>query len=219
MKIYMSTIGQPNSPKTLHIDLQWKKPVSVLILVHVGLSLLCFLAAGIGFGDTVRNALALSGGEIRPQMLSGLLTYPFVHLSPIAFVISVGALWFFGSILQTIMPPTKVVFLYVVTTLLSGVAFLLSHFVFKVFSGYGVVMEGTFAGALGIMTAALVFFRNYQVRILNTNIPLWQIYTVTVILALVLISKPSLAYVLAYLAAIWFGGQYAASKLMLQERV
>ena len=37
------------------------------------------------------------------------------------------------------------------------------------------------------------------------------------ILAFLLISKPSLAYVLAYLASIWFGGQYAVSKLMLEE--
>ena len=218
MKLYLSTIGHPEREETLNINMHWRNPVNLLVLLHAGFFLLCTIAKLVGFTDSLRYALSLPGDDVRVQMVAGLFTHPFVHFSAVEFLISMGALWLFGHILQSALPALKVMTLYWILTLLSAAAFLLSHFVFEIFSGRGALLEGAFPGVLGIVTVTMVLFRSHQLRFRNKFIPLWHIYVVVLIASFTTLLKPSFAYAMAYGASIWMGGQYGLGRLMAEDR-
>jgi len=225
MKIYLSETGRPETEQTLYIP-GWKSEINVLILVHFAFFVIYALTRWLGWldiplndgtiGDFVNYFFALPGDAktTHAGWLSGILIHQFVHVSLFEFVISMSALWFFGHILKTLIGERKVIILYLATIVISAVAFILSHYVFKIFSGHGTIMEGAFAGALGVMTTTVAFFKSHQIRVFGRIFfQLWQIYAVVLLISLTLLFKPSIAYAIVYLSSIWIGGQYAISRI------
>src|SRR5690606_19157704 len=134
--------------------------LNILILVHVAFFLLYFVAKWMGWlnvqinestiGNLVNDFLAIPGNANYIGWFTGILIHQFVHISPWEVLLSMSVLGFFGHILQASIGERKVIILYLVTIVLSGIAFVLSHRIFQIFSGHGTIMEGAFAGALGV---------------------------------------------------------------------
>ena len=226
MKIYLSIIGKPDSEKALEVPFTTNSGINMLITAHVLFFILYFAMRAVGLldypvlagtiGDFVRDFLAIPGRThtLHSGWISGIFIHQFVHFDPFELLLSTSVLWFFGHILQGLLGQRTVIMLYFVTVVLSATAFILSHYVFEIFSGHGTIMEGAFAGALGVMTTTVIFFRSHQVRVFGKiYFALWQIYAVVLLISLLFLFKPSMAYALVYVSSIWIGGQYAISRL------
>ncbi len=221
MKIHLSIAGKSDSEQTIELS-GWGSGINVLILVHsvfflvlTAIQWIGWLDASVGEGtvrDFVNDLLVLSGhSKYAPvDWVSAILVHQFVHFSVPEFLLSMGALWIFGHILRALVGEGRVLALYLAAVIFSAIAFVLSHYIFQIFSGHGTIMEGAFTGALGIMTATVVLFRSYQVRLFGVmHIALWQIYGAILLISIALLFKPSMAYILAYLSSVWLGCRYA----------
>lgn len=221
MKIHLSIAGKSDSEQTIDMS-GWKSGINVLVLIHTFFFLVFTVIQWAGWLDA-----PLSDGTIRDfvkeffvfsrdskygpiDWMSAIVVYQFVHVSVVEFLLSMSVLWIFGHILRVLVGEGKVIVLYLVAVIFSGISFVLSHYIFEIFSGHSTIMEGAFAGALGVMTATVVIFRSYHVRFFGTiSLALWQIYAAVLLISVALLFKPSMACILAYLSSIWLGCRYA----------
>lgn len=229
MKLYLSEIGSPETEQTIVVQ-GWRGAINTLVFIHIGFFLLFTIARMMDWmsapwqeetlSEFVNHFLAISGNAPYSYFgwLSGILIHQFVHTDPLEFMFSVSMFWFFGHLLKARIGERNVIVLYLTTITLSGVVFIISHLVFRVFSGHGTVMDGSFAGALAVMTSAAVLLRPYQVRLGKMFIPVWQIYAVILPISIALLFKPSIAYVIVYVFSIWSGLRYGIVQIARWER-
>lgn len=223
MKIHISPINSTEPAKRVQIPVRWNSEVNILIYIHL-FFLLCYLIAShtalIGdelyLPEFIRHSIALPGASKESTHWFGnLFTYQFVHSSLVEFILSMSILWFFGHLLAAILGQRRVILLYLVSVVLSALAFLGSHIIFAIFSGNGMIMDGAFPGTLSIMTAAVAFMRDYRLQISKTFAPSFlTIYCIILAISLPFIFKPSMAYIFIYISGIIIGFRYAISSRM-----
>lgn len=229
MKLYLSEIGSPETEQTVVVQ-GWRGAINTLVFIHIGFFLLFTIARMMDWmsapwqeetlSEFVNHFLAISGNAPYSYFgwLSGILIHQFVHTDPLEFMFSVSMFWFFGHLLKARIGERNVIVLYLTTITLSGVVFIISHLVFRVFSGHGTVMDGSFAGAIAVMTSAVVLLRPYQIRLFGRMfVPLWQVYVIILPSSIALLFKPSIAFVIVYVFSIWFGLQYAIRRIAQWE--
>jgi len=128
-------------------------------------------------------------------------------------MLSMGALWFFGTILQKREGCMAVLRLYVVSAVIGSGVFLLAHQIFPTFAGRNHMMEGAFISVLAIMTATLATRGSrYTVQFGSVSVLLWQVYLGVLATSLFLVYEHNIACVLTYLAGIVVGFRYSSSR-------
>lgn len=226
MKIQLSLVGRQRAAVLVEAPLGRGSKINTLIWIHIAFFALYAIPWMFGWlhlpvGDgTIADFIDRFVALPEPGMAAwpgGIITHQFVHFNPVELLLSIFALWFFGHLLSELVGEQKVIILYFATVLVSALVFVLSHYVFRVFSGHGAIMDGAFAGVLGVMTTTVILFRSHSIRVLGkTFVPLWQIYAAVIVVALALLFKPSIAYIFVYICSISFGIHYA---LRMLERV
>lgn len=219
MKLKLGLIGRDQTIQPIDIG-RWNNGINLMIMAHILIFVVYTAATSTGLfevqvgeltiGDYVQRYLTLTGGEDQTLAgwVSGIAAYQFIHINPWELLVSMSTLWFFGHMLRSRLDEQKVLSLYLVTILVAAIAFVLSYYVFQVFTGRSTVMAGAFSGALGVATAATFLNRTHSIRVGRRMIPLWRIYVWGVLLPTALILKPSIAYVIVYIISIWVGGRY-----------
>lgn len=223
--MYLNRMGHHNKVQYFQLPLSLKNPINILISIHIlffvlycALGYFGFLEYKINDGETIeqfiQSALGLSFYDTSWQYgLLSVFTYQFVHTNFGEIMLSMIALWIFGHMVAKEIGASKVIFLYLICIVLSASVFILSHFVFTVFSGR-CVMEGAYPGALAIMTTSLIFYKSFQIRVYkNISIPLWVICAVIILLSFVFVYKNSIAYILVYVCSVHIGYRFAVNKL------
>ncbi|GAA4305686.1 rhomboid family intramembrane serine protease [Compostibacter hankyongensis] len=201
---------------------QLKTDINILVFAHILLfavyQILHWSNIGAQADIVTRHSLALSAHpEDRLSHLWSIFTYPFVHFNVWEVLLSSSMLWLFGNILSLRLGAKKVLGLYLVCCLAAAGVFLLAYVIFPIYSGEQGMLEGTFCGVLGVMTAAVVMFSHHEFRVTKRfSVSLLQVYVISLTAALFLIIKHDLASITAHLISMYFGYQYAVYLLKSQ---
>lgn len=195
--------------------------INLLIFIHLavfGLFVLFGGASFVGhhfadqaFHERLRDFLGLSSRlhDLEHHWLIGLFTYQFVHFHLGELLLSVSMLWLFGHILQRRIGQYRVILCYFALVLATALFFLIAHLVFPVFSQPGGVLDGAFAGVLGIMTTVVMLYPKLRLRFGKSAwVHLWQIYGAALLLSMVFAWKNNLAYIIIYVSGIYLGASY-----------
>ncbi len=215
-----------NKRRIIVIPTGLNSEINLLVFAHLVFFLLYIAAEAVGLlehpvsegtvADFIRANLGLSYriGELSSNWWISIFTFQFVHSDFLELMLSMGILWFFGHILKTHIGERKVVALYFACTVLSGIVFLASRLTFKIFSAGTGMMEGAFSGALGVMTAAVVFAGSSKWQVLGTRlIPLWHTSLIAVVLYLLFFYQHNMAYILVLACSIYTGYKYPLYRL------
>lgn len=187
---------------------QYRFGIQLLILLHFTVFVLPLLVTN----QNMSNYVLSSNLDGVTSHWWSVVTYQFVHTEIDELVLSMGALWLFGSILQRRIGGRKVLKLYFISAIISSVVFLLAHLIFPTFAGRNHLMEGAFISVLTIMTATVVICGSKQMRIVGKlSVSLWQVYLAILAISFVSIYQHNIACVLTYSSSIFIGIKYADS--------
>lgn len=229
MRLSLSDANRPNSIHTVDVSVRWDSEINLLIYTHALFFLAYHVISMIGvmpvgeetFTDFVQRSIALPGpARLSVYWLFNVFTYQFVHISLFEFAFSMGVLWFFGHLLSGLIGQRQVIVVYLISVTIAAIAFLGSHIVFRIFSGYGTILEGAFAGAFGVMAATVVFLRPYNLRMAsNFRVSFLSLTVIILLISLIVIFKYSMAYVFVYAASIYVGARYASAyRIKIQKQ-
>lgn len=185
---------------------QFKFGIQLLILLHFTVFILPMLITNQNI-STFALSSDLQG--VTSHWWS-IVTYQFVHTGIDEMILSMAALWVFGSVLQKRIGGRRILKLYFVSAVISSAVFLLAHLIFPTFAGRNHLMEGAFISVLAIMTATVVTCRSKSFRVIGSfSITLWQLYLVILAISFISIYQHNIACVLTYSSSIIIGIQYA----------
>lgn len=184
----------------------FKRGIQLLIMAHLTLFILAMSAASKNITDFI---LSSDIGSLSSHWWS-VMTYQFVHTEIHEFMLSMGALWFFGRILQKRAGCMAVLRLYAVSAVTGSAVFLLAHQIFPTFAGRNHMMEGAFISVLSIMTATLATCGSrYTLQFGGVSVLLWHVYLAVLATSLFLVYEHNIACILTYLAGIAVGFRYS----------
>jgi|GEM_PF-1350389 len=191
--------------KTTKIS-QLKFGIQLLILLHFTVFILPLL---ITTQDMSRYVLSSNLEGVTSHWWS-VVTHQFVHTGIDELILSMGALWMFGSILQKRIGGRRVLKLYFISAIISSAVFILAHLIFPTFAGRNHLMEGAFISVLAIMTATVAICGSKHIRIVGSlSVSLWQLYLAVVAISFISIYQHNIACVLTYSSSIFIGIKYA----------
>lgn len=180
--------------------------IPTLILLHFLIFILPML---ITIQDVSRYVLPSSLDGVSTQWWS-IVTYQFIHTGIDELLLSMGALWFFGRILQKSIGVKRVLKLYFINAIIGSAVFILAHLIFPTFSGRNHLMEGAFMSVLAIMTATVAVRGSKVVAVAGRfSVSLWSLYFAVLAISFVSIYQHNIACVLTYVSSILIGGMYA----------
>lgn len=222
MRFFSIKIAEAKRARSISVPVALKSEINLLVFVHLLFFLLYSAMSWTGLleqplaGGTITEFIRTNLGlsyrmeEMRPHWWISIFTFQFVHSNFLELMLSMGLLWLFGHILKEKIGERKVVLLYFACTILSGIVFVLSHFVFRIFSAGTGMMEGAFSGTLGVMTATVIFNRSLRLRIQGKRfIPLWHIFAFGIAIFLIFFYQHNMAFILVFACSLYVGSRYA----------
>jgi len=184
---------------------QLKVGLQLLILLHFIVFILPLL---ITTQDMSRYVLSSNLEGVISQWWS-VVTHQFVHTGIDELILSMGALWLFGSMLQKRIGGRRVLKLYFISAIISSAVFILAHLIFPTFAGRNHLMEGAFISVLAIMTATVAICGSKQIHIVGSfSVSLWQLYFAVLAISFISIYQHNIACVLTYSSSIFIGIMY-----------
>jgi membrane associated rhomboid family serine protease len=185
---------------------QLKFGIQSLILLHFTVFILPLI---IKTQDMSRYVLSSSPEGVISQWWS-VVTHQFVHTGIDELILSMGALWLFGSILQKRTGGRRVLKLYFISAIISSAVFILAHLIFPTFAGRNHLMEGAFISVLAVMTATVAICGSKQIHIVGSfSVSLLQLYLALVAVSFISTYQHNIACVLTYSSSIFIGIMYA----------
>lgn len=221
MKLHFTKTSTTQEGQDIDVPAGAKSEINLLILLHTVFFILYSVirwmefpeasTTGATISDFIQTNLVISmkTDDLSFSFWGSIFTYQFIHTNFLAFVFNMAMLWIFGHILKKQIGERDVVLLYMVCAILSAIVFVLSHFVFNVFSG-SVTMEGPLGGVLGVMAATVVYYKSSNLYVLQKPIPFWKVYVGLMACCFLLFYQNSIAYILVFICSTYAGGRYAA---------
>ncbi|HEY8402830.1 MAG TPA: rhomboid family intramembrane serine protease [Cytophagaceae bacterium] len=228
MKLYLNKNGKYDDSKYyVNAPFNLSSEINRLILAHLILYIIYLLIkylvftgytiSGQSIAYLVEHSLSLSSKpEVLPKAVSwiSLFSFQFIHFNAGELLLSMFLFWLFGHILSMELGERKVILLYFIFTILSGVVFLLSHQLFQILSGPRGIMEGAITGVLAIMTITVTLNSSHHLYIgKDQRISLWHVYLCACLLAFMLVYKHNISFIITYLFSI-FGGLHYGNMIL-----
>ncbi len=180
--------------------------IQLLILLHFTVFILQLFITN---QDMSRYALSSNIEGVTSQWWA-VATHQFVHTGIDEMILSMAALWLFGSVLQKRVGGERVLKFYVISVMISSAVFILAHLIFPTFAGRNHIMEGAFISVLAIMTATVALCGSKEMHIVGSfSVSLWQLYFVVLVMSFISIYQHNIACVLTYSSSILLGIMYA----------
>lgn len=185
---------------------RFKFGIHLLILLHFTVFIFPLL---ITTQDMTHYALSSNLGGLTSQWWS-IFTYQFVHTGADELILSMGALWLFGSVLQRRIGGRRVIKLYFASAIISSSVFILAHLIFPTFAGRNHLMEGAFISVLAIMTTAVTVSGSKPIQLFGgLYVSLWHLYVLVLAISFISIYQHNIACILTYASSIFIGVKYA----------
>lgn len=203
----------------LHEPFRASSIINILILIQVFLFVANFLVGwltetGMYNLSYLQSLSAISINHQQPFYKGSIFIHQFIHTSLAALFLNTLTLWVFGHLLKQQIGDRDVVINYLLGSLLASAVYIVSHYVFQVFSGHA-SLEGSYGGSLTLIAASTVFFRNRLVSLLNVSVPFWKASMSAIGLNFVLQYQNNIAFILITIACVYFGVRYAARQTQL----
>lgn len=187
----------------------FKFGIHLLILIHFIVFILSLQIASFDIAEYILP----SDIDVLTSHWWSFMTYQFVHTGVEELVLSMGALWFFGSILRERIGHVKVLQLYLISALLGSAVFILAHLIFPTFAGKNHLMEGAFTSVLAIMSATVASCgTKHPCCMGKLTVPLWQLYLLVLAVSFFFVYEHNIACILTYVSSLILGLTYGAER-------
>jgi membrane associated rhomboid family serine protease len=178
-------LRQPASSHSMHLGPPWWRTRYWSMTTWLIVITSIIYVADVLSGNRLTTLGALSGrGIIRVQVWR-LLTFQFLHASPIHILFNMLWFYFLGPLVESRMGKRRFLGFYLLCGVAGGAAFLFQWWLRQYFQGFNSTLVGASAGIFGVMAAAVILAPEVSMRIffLPISIKLWVVFWIMVAIA------------------------------------